>query len=247
MDAVASDDSAAMADGRNDSGGDAGGQTDGAGPIDGGAEGSLEGSSDTGVDGTAESSADASRDASLEGSSTSSEGGAVSSYDGGGGGVLLFGGFAMSGAGFFDTWRFDGASWSLIADAGPGDRWETAMAPLFSGVVLFGGVQEEPSNNGVTVLDDTWLFGPTTWTLSNASGPPSNRLAPQGRGQFAMAALGSEVVIFGGNAPGFPLFGDTWVFDGQSWSQPTGRARRRAATTPWRPSATASSSSAAPT
>src|SRR5580692_2454612 len=162
-DAMTSDDGTARTDGQNESGGDAAGPPDGAstsdGATDGGAEGSLEASSDAGADGTLGSSSDASGDALPEGSSTSTDGSVVSSYDGGG--VLLFGGFAASGAGFFDTWRFDGAAWSLIADTGPSDRWETGLAPLGSLVVLFGGVQEEPSGNGVLVLGDTWLFGPT--------------------------------------------------------------------------------------
>lgn len=78
-------------------------------------------------------------------------------------------------------------------------------------LVLFGGFDASSSP-----LGDTWTFDGTTWTQVNAE------TSPPPRGASSMATLGGKVVLFGGDAPGSgatsPLLGDTWVFDGSSWS-----------------------------
>ncbi len=114
-----------------------------------------------------------------------------------------------------DTWSFDGTGWGQVSAAGPSARWGHAMASLGNTVVLFGGLDAQENN-----LGDTWTFDGTSWTQVNVPGP-----AP--REAHAMATLGDKVFLFGGRSQGYSedggfevtSFGDTWSFDGSTWSQ----------------------------
>ena len=130
--------------------------------------------------------------------------------------IYLFGGLGSAN----DTWKFDGATWSNLNIAGPPQRAFHAMATISEGpsndkVVLFGG--EIDANH---FLADTWVFDGTSWTQLNITGP-SARFHP------AMATLpGGElghgsIVLYGGGSvigQGDPLLGDTWTFDGATWT-----------------------------
>jgi MYXO-CTERM domain-containing protein len=87
-------------------------------------------------------------------------------------------------------------------------------------VVLFGGMVPNGGggNRNGTYYDDTWEWDGTTWTQVASTGPI-------GRYWHAMAydSTRQRTVLFGGigfyqNADGFP-FGDTWEWDGSSWTQ----------------------------
>lgn len=57
--------------------------------------------------------------------------------------------------------------------------------------------------------------GPATGTIAAATDLPSPRT-----GEAVAAGPGSQIaVLFGGTAPGGALLDDTWVFDGQAWTQ----------------------------
>jgi hypothetical protein len=81
------------------------------------------------------------------------------------------------------------------------------MATMGSKVVLFGGDQFQ---------NDTWTFDGTTWTHVTTS------VTPPGRSTATMATLGTKVVLFGGynigSDGGVQTLGDTWLFDGATWS-----------------------------
>ncbi|MCL2447898.1 MAG: hypothetical protein FWD17_03010, partial [Polyangiaceae bacterium] len=122
-----------------------------------------------------------------------------------------------------DTWAFDGTSWRKVpVTTAPPAREYATMATLGNSIVLFGGW------NGTTNLNDTWMFDGTSWHPVLVSTHPPTRC-------FAMmATLGNEVVLFGGEVAEKPIeglgddffaariFGDTWTFDGTSWTEVTG-------------------------
>jgi N-acetylneuraminic acid mutarotase len=84
------------------------------------------------------------------------------------------------------------------------------VAPDASGmVVLFGGTPSKAPK----ALDDTWTFDGTAWTEIPVNSSPSARTSA------AMARLGNDVVLFGGEGPSYTVLGDTWTFDGTSWTE----------------------------
>jgi hypothetical protein len=127
--------------------------------------------------------------------------------------TVLFGGQSVEGSFLGDTWEFDGVDWTQQEDTGPAARDAHCMAydATNTRVVLFGGV------SGGQALGDTWGWDGTKWVQIAEFGPPV-RLAA------AMAAMNSNLVLFGGvsaptNNPPAQVFGDTWEFDGKHWTQ----------------------------
>ncbi|HEY1692345.1 MAG TPA: hypothetical protein VGG39_09290 [Polyangiaceae bacterium] len=140
---------------------------------------------------------------------------------------FLFGGFdptqsAASNQGYaLDTWTWDGASWTQIyfpdfPDSYPSARADTAAASLNGTAVMFGGHGFDENGN-VVDLGDTWTWDGVigdAWAL--ASTPPA--ASPPARSGASAATLGGAVILFGGSSSGSPL-GDTWSWDGTSWTQ----------------------------
>ncbi len=130
--------------------------------------------------------------------------------------TLLFGGFTPS-VHFADLWAYNGTSWQDITPATtPTARDTAAMAydPVRDVVVLFGGF----NINGDVYYSDTWEFDGTTWTQrSPATSPPARR-------NHAMVydPVRGAVVLFGGEIGTFPLdLGDTWEWNGTTWTEVT--------------------------
>lgn len=125
--------------------------------------------------------------------------------------AILFGGYSSTNFFLNDTWSWNGTTWTQLAPAtSPTTRTQGGMVyfPTAGNWVLFGG--ELGSTGGGS--NDTWTFNGTTWTqLTPAASPPT-------RSQFAMAALASTVLIFGG-AGATSLLNDTWSWDGTTWTQ----------------------------
>jgi hypothetical protein len=135
--------------------------------------------------------------------------------------VVLFGGFAMPGVPFGDTWTWNGIDWTQASPpSSPAARGGagTASDPSGLGVVIFGG------STGSAVLADTWMWNGTTWTQRNPSKAPSPRVDAA----MAPEAGARATLLFGGSpGNGSPLT-DTWTWDGTTWSQPTLVASRPA-------------------
>lgn len=94
---------------------------------------------------------------------------AVMAYDEARSQLVLFGGAGVSGRpGHVDeTWTWNGVNWSLIADAGPGQRLLHSMSfdPRRRQVLLFGGDSARPAG-------DTWAWDGAKWTaLTVPPGP----------------------------------------------------------------------------
>lgn len=139
-------------------------------------------------------------------------------YDPRRGRVVLFGGRGGGGG----TWEWDGARWhDMTPPAGsPVPRSRTAMVydSRRQRVVLFGG-------NAGAYTNDTWEWDGTSWTeVVPAGGLPR----PRARHAMAYDAARGQVVLFGGvDYPADPLpMGDTWVWDGSTWTGAGGTGPR---------------------
>jgi hypothetical protein len=120
-----------------------------------------------------------------------------------------------------NTWLFDGTSWTQSTAPGPtgdpagpsGSRSFQTMATLGDKVVLFGG--EQDANH---ILNDTWTWDGTAWTKVSVSSPPPSRF------HAAMTTFQGKILLYGGAGAipsGAPFLGDTWTWDGTSWTEVT--------------------------
>ncbi len=127
--------------------------------------------------------------------------------------VVLFGGL---GASYFgDTWEFDGTTWTQRLVPGPSPRGQHGMAfdALRGVTVLFGGLNG-PGLNGY--LGDTWEYAGGVWQQRSSVG----MFFPQARFAHALAfdVARLRIVMFGGRGRSTVLLGDTWEWDGTSWT-----------------------------
>ncbi|MBV8991996.1 MAG: hypothetical protein JO372_25850, partial [Solirubrobacterales bacterium] len=133
-------------------------------------------------------------------------------FDFGRGRTVLFGGSA-DGALTGDTWEWDGGSWQrALAREAPPPRELAGGAYGGNRTMVFGG-----TGAGGAILGDTWEWDGSHWTEIEGVEEP----APRAGG--ALAYNGENVALFGGigaaeTSPA-TLFGDTWQFDGQTWTQ----------------------------
>jgi len=139
-------------------------------------------------------------------------------YDAATGTAVLFGGVNLAGHSLSDTWTWDGTTWTKQAPAThPGARNIAAMAydTATGTAVLFGGANDTTA--GPHDFGDTWTWDGTTWTKqAPATSPPALRGA-----SMAYDAATGTAVLFGGaeDTAGFLLFGDTWTWDGTTWTK----------------------------
>jgi hypothetical protein len=144
---------------------------------------------------------------------------AMMAYDPSSGLVVLFGGQGDGGLDSLgDTWAWNGTTWTQQTPAmSPPSRAVAAMTyDANSGqMLLFGG-----NGNGVDLsfFNDTWMWNGTTWTqLSPATSPPLTAQA-----MMAYDANSGQIVLFGGvNDEGLNVLGDTWTWNGTTWTQQT--------------------------
>jgi len=133
-------------------------------------------------------------------------------YDAAAGQMVMFGGSDLN-----DTWLWDGTNWTNAtpASGNPLARRNMSMAydAAANQVVMFGG------NESSTTFGDTWLWNGTSWTqvtgLSTAPPARSNAF-------MAYDAATGNVVLFGGVDTNGSLLGDTWLWNGSTWTQLTG-------------------------
>jgi hypothetical protein len=146
--------------------------------------------------------------------------------------VILFGGYANS-VESSDTWINRGDAWSQAtypADSGPGARVEAAMFTLNDQVVLYGGSTDQ----GNTVLQDTWIWNGADWTEKSPMHNPGPRYGT------AAVTFGTVGLVFGGYDENSNYTDETWLWDGGDWTNvtpdagpdagPPARARAAAAT-----------------
>jgi len=92
-----------------------------------------------------------------------------------------------------------------------GRQWASfAYYPPQQQLVLFGG------NKGSTIYSDTWTRKGSTWTKHSPASAPSART---GAGLVYDPAT-QQLLLFGGGAtPAGPFNGDTWTWNGTTWTQ----------------------------
>lgn len=78
---------------------------------------------------------------------------------------------------------------------------DAVMAPFGDQIVLVGG---SPSQ--------TWTWNGTAWNQLDVPGPTP-------RGYASLAALGNQLVLFGGEVGDGQLLSDTWTWNGSAWMQ----------------------------
>lgn len=139
---------------------------------------------------------------------------------------MVFGGQVANGGPFVnDTWVWDGATWSLVSSPdAPSPRHQHAMASVPTalegvgpGVLLFGGRALDGA-----ALGDTWWCDGVGWIPLSPTGPgPAARFGHCMAKGFALINGQSRggVLLFGGTSDGVTFLGDTWFFDGASWTQ----------------------------
>lgn len=145
----------------------------------------------------------------------------ASAWDAGRGRYVLFGGRGYPTGGttqgdFGDTWEFDGTNWTqLTPPASPSARRWAAMTydATLAKCVLFGG-----ATLGTTFLGDTWTWDGAAW----AQLAPTTSPSPRARGWLEWDSLRNRALYFGGkNTTANLALGETWSWDGASWTQLT--------------------------
>jgi hypothetical protein len=130
---------------------------------------------------------------------------------------MLFGGYGTNDVNLGDTWLWDGVTWTQqFPPVSPPPRaWDTdgmAYDPATETIVMFGG------SGGSGYLNDTWEWNGKTKTWTErfpVSSPPPRHGAP-----LTYDAANGTVVLFGGDENVFVLvYGDTWTWDGNNWTQ----------------------------
>ncbi|HTT25477.1 MAG TPA: kelch repeat-containing protein, partial [Thermoplasmata archaeon] len=147
-------------------------------------------------------------------------------WDGGTNSVLLFGGLGISQGNFTleqDTWSFSAGNWTELIAAGacfpttcPSPRSDAMMTydAADNEMVLFGG--ENFTGPTTVAFGDTWVFAGGTWTNITASAGA----APSPRFDAAMTFDSADgyVLLFGGASANGTALGDTWSFQGGTWT-----------------------------
>jgi hypothetical protein len=145
----------------------------------------------------------------------SARAGAAMAFDESRGVAVLFGGYRDSAGYLSDTWEWNGATWTVRPGPGPSARERPSMAydSARGVIVLFGGSQANTSS-----LADTWELSTAGWTMRATTGP-----APRDSAAMAFDPVRQRTVVFGGFTwPNPPYFGDSWAWDGSSWTRLAG-------------------------
>jgi hypothetical protein len=141
--------------------------------------------------------------------------------------IILFGGICWKIGNYYynDTWEYDlsNNTWTEKKSNGikPINRYSHAMAPIWNSkkILLFGG------GNDNKYFNDTWVYdsGNDSWINMTPFIKPGNY--PNFRIGHAMASISGDdkVVMFGGGAPSFDCYNDTWVYDlsENNWTKKT--------------------------
>jgi formylglycine-generating enzyme required for sulfatase activity len=136
-------------------------------------------------------------------------------YDSIRGRTVVHGGLGNSLALLGDTWEFDGFNWVQSAASGPGGRRGPSMTfdDTRGQVVLFGG------GDGTQTFNDTWTFDGLAWTQRTTPTAPS----PRWGALLEHDTLCGRAVLHGGADAAFANnYGDSWAWDGTSWTQLAG-------------------------
>ena len=147
-------------------------------------------------------------------------GSAVMGYHAGTHRIVMFGGDVGNHTN--ETWTFDGRDWMLVEVHGsaPSPRTATNLArdDATGTLILFGG---EAPTTGIFVgpHNDTWTWDGTGWTQRQSACATPSRGTYTFAGQMAYDSALNVVVLNGGYNGQTPrMLGDTWTWDGTTWT-----------------------------
>jgi len=130
---------------------------------------------------------------------------------------IAFGGSAGPGQAHSRTWSLNGTTWTEINGQGPPARQGHAMVydERRGRVVVFGGAGAGQPGTRPPTLDDTWELDGTEWIHREVRGAKPSARAGAGA---AYDSRRGRLILFGGaDSAGF--VGDTWAWDGASWTK----------------------------
>ena len=126
--------------------------------------------------------------------------------------VVMFGGSNLN-----DTWAWNGTDWTNVSPSSgnPPARRNMTMSydAAANQVVMFGG------NESNTTFGDTWLWNGTSWSQVTGLLPGSTSPPARSNAFMAYDAATQQVVLFGGADTNGNFLGDTWVWNGTTWTQ----------------------------
>jgi hypothetical protein len=124
--------------------------------------------------------------------------------------TILFGGIS-SNVCLNDTWEWDGAVWTQVADDGPATRYLHAMSydSNRKRVVLFGGYFFPDVNHPEIFYTDTWEWDGAIWTQMADNG--IRNLWPA----MAYDSNAKKSILYSNFQGGT----DTWGWDGSDWQK----------------------------
>lgn len=135
-------------------------------------------------------------------------------FDPSNGTAVLFGGENAGGA-LSDTWVWNGTTWTqYTGTTHPSARHGAVAAYLGGNIYLFGG------QSGSTYLNDTWSWNGSAWAQLSPSTSPSIRALASMSPAGAIGASANDLILYGGTNSTGDL-GDTWLWNGTNWSQPS--------------------------
>lgn len=131
--------------------------------------------------------------------------------------TVLFGGSTEGDTAFFnDTWEYDGNNWVKRSIQNPPSLRNGAIMEYDYNqgkMLLFGGYYYD---GNMTFYDETWEYDGIRWTQLFPSNHPTTR---ETASMIYDTNLGRIVLFGGGQYAGSVVFNDTWVWDGNNWSQ----------------------------
>jgi hypothetical protein len=156
------------------------------------------------------------------------------------GSILIFGGERTENTNtktipkvFADPWEWNGKGWKELPDFGPAPRRLSALAydTARKRLVLFGGSDRPYFSTPKNPKDDiaepdprTWEWDGRGWSVCATNGP-----RPRYGHSMVFDPVRNRVVLFGGGYDELTkdkkpqritrYLGDTWEWDGQSWTQ----------------------------
>jgi hypothetical protein len=98
-----------------------------------------------------------------------------------------------------------------------------AYDPVGKNILMFGGY------DGISYLNDTWIFDGTDWSQLSPSNAPPVRSAPA----ISFDRVTGKMILFGG-FNGNDYLGDTWIWDGsaRTWTEASPATRPTPVTLP---------------
>lgn len=150
-------------------------------------------------------------------------------YDERRGAILLFGGGGRDRSNKLSaaTWVCNDNTWKRIDVKGPSARTGHALAyDAYRGIaVLFGGETDlgidraALSGDAPSLMLRREIDRPITWEWNGVEWSPRDVPGPSTRWDHAMAYddRSGAILLFGGRAGRYSVFGDTWVWDGDGW------------------------------